>query len=68
MSKPLAGRHIAVLMGGLSPEREISLVTVRGRLHSPALGALVHEVMQTKWMGADAIAVQKIRAEPELTE
>ena len=27
MTKPLAGRHIAVLMGGLSPEREISLVT-----------------------------------------
>ncbi len=27
MSKPLAGRRIAVLMGGLSPEREISLVT-----------------------------------------
>ena len=27
MSLPLAGRRIAVLMGGLSPEREISLVT-----------------------------------------
>ena len=27
MSQPLAGRHIAVLMGGPSPEREISLVT-----------------------------------------
>src|ERR1700748_1859293 len=27
MTKPLAGRHITVLMGGLSPEREISLVT-----------------------------------------
>ena len=48
--------------------REISLVTVRGRPHSPALGALVHEVMQTKWMGAEAIAVQKVRAEPELTD
>ena len=27
MSNPLAGRHIAVLMGGLSPEREVSLVS-----------------------------------------
>jgi D-alanine-D-alanine ligase len=27
MSKPLAGRHVAVLMGGLSPEREVSLVS-----------------------------------------
>jgi D-alanine-D-alanine ligase len=27
MSQPLAGRHIAVLMGGLSPEREVSLVS-----------------------------------------
>jgi D-alanine-D-alanine ligase len=27
MSKPLAGRHVAVLMGGLSPERPVSLVS-----------------------------------------
>jgi D-alanine-D-alanine ligase len=27
MPTPLAGRHIAVLMGGLSPEREVSLVS-----------------------------------------
>jgi D-alanine-D-alanine ligase len=27
MTLPLAGRHIAVLMGGLSPEREVSLVS-----------------------------------------
>jgi D-alanine-D-alanine ligase len=27
MPLPLAGRHIAVLMGGLSPEREVSLVS-----------------------------------------
>ena len=27
MSLPLAGRHIAVLMGGLSPERDVSLVS-----------------------------------------
>ena len=27
MTKPLAGRHIAVLLGGLSPERDVSLVS-----------------------------------------
>jgi len=27
MSKPLADRHVAVLLGGLSPEREVSLVS-----------------------------------------
>jgi D-alanine-D-alanine ligase len=27
MSKPLTGRHIAVLLGGLSPERDVSLVS-----------------------------------------
>jgi len=27
MSKPLAGRHVAVLLGGLSSERDVSLVT-----------------------------------------
>jgi D-alanine-D-alanine ligase len=29
MSKSLAGRHVAVLLGGLSPEREVSLVSGR---------------------------------------
>ncbi|MHB8528831.1 MAG: D-alanine--D-alanine ligase [Caulobacteraceae bacterium] len=27
MSLPLVGRHVAVLMGGISPEREVSLIT-----------------------------------------
>jgi DNA-binding transcriptional LysR family regulator len=53
----------------IDPEiwREISLVTVRGRPHSPALGVLVHQAMQTKWMGSEAIAVQRIRAEPAMS-
>jgi hypothetical protein len=38
---------------------------VRGRPHSPALGVLVHQAMQAKWIGADALAVQRMRAEPE---
>ena len=29
MSLPLSGRHIAVLMGGLSSERDVSLVSGR---------------------------------------
>jgi DNA-binding transcriptional LysR family regulator len=48
--------------------REVSLVTVRGRPHSPALGVLVHQAMQAKWMGADALAVQRMRAEPEIAD
>jgi LysR family hydrogen peroxide-inducible transcriptional activator len=43
--------------------REVSLVTVRGRPHSPAIGALVREAMRTQWIGAEALAVQKMRAE-----
>ena len=54
----------------IEPEiwRAIALVTMRGRPHSPALGVLVHQAMQTKWRGGEAIAVQRIRAEPEMTE
>jgi LysR family hydrogen peroxide-inducible transcriptional activator len=43
--------------------REVNLVTVRGRPHSPAVGALVREAMRTHWVGAEALAVQKMRAE-----
>ena len=38
MPLPLAGRHVAVLMGGLSPEREVSLVS--GRACAEALERL----------------------------
>ena len=65
----IPGETDLVIRPLVEPEiwREISLVTVRGRPHSPALGVLVHQAMQTKWMGAEAIAVQRMRAEPELT-
>ena len=43
--------------------REVNLVTVRGRPHSPAVGALVREAMRTHWVGGEALAVQKMRAE-----
>jgi DNA-binding transcriptional LysR family regulator len=36
--------------------REINLVTVRGRPHSPAVGAFVREVMRANWLGQKAIA------------
>lgn len=37
--------------------REVNLVTVRGRPHSPAVGALVREAMRTPWFGQPALAV-----------
>jgi LysR family transcriptional regulator, hydrogen peroxide-inducible genes activator len=36
--------------------REVNLVTVRGRPHSPAVGALVREAMRARWLGGPAIA------------
>jgi len=39
--------------------REVNLVTVRGRPHSPAVGALVREVMSTSWLGKKAIALRR---------
>ena len=38
--------------------RTVNLVTVRGRRHSPAVGALVREVMRTKWQGQPPLALQ----------
>jgi LysR family transcriptional regulator, hydrogen peroxide-inducible genes activator len=34
--------------------REVNIVTVRGRPHSPAVGALVREAMRNTWMGEKA--------------
>jgi LysR family transcriptional regulator, hydrogen peroxide-inducible genes activator len=39
--------------------RQVSLVTVRGRPHSPAVGALVAEAMRKRWIDQPAIAVQQ---------
>jgi LysR family transcriptional regulator, hydrogen peroxide-inducible genes activator len=43
----------------IEPEfwRDVNLVTVRGRPHSPAVGALVREAMRIKWHGQTPIAV-----------
>ena len=45
----------------IEPEfwREVNLVTVRGRPHSPAIGALVREAMRTQWTGESAPPVHK---------
>ena len=37
--------------------RDVNLVTVRGRRHSPAVGALVREAMQKRWFGELAVAL-----------
>jgi LysR family hydrogen peroxide-inducible transcriptional activator len=42
--------------------REVALVTVRGRPHSPAVGALVREAMHKQWAGAPALAVAAAQA------
>ncbi len=44
--------------------REVNLVTVRGRPHSPALGALVREAMRVKWHGQPAISVNRSISRP----
>lgn len=45
----------------IGPEfwREVNLVTVRGRPHSPGVGAFIREVMQANWLGQKAIAVRQ---------
>ncbi len=49
----------------IEPElwRDVNLVTVRGRPHSPAVGALVREAMRIKWHGASPIAVSNAMAQ-----
>jgi LysR family hydrogen peroxide-inducible transcriptional activator len=43
--------------------REVNLVTVRGRPHSPAVGAFVREAMRAPWLGQPALAIRRT-AEP----
>ena len=54
MTLPLAGRHVAVLMGGLSPEREVSLTS--GRECAAALDRLGARVSRVD-AGRDIAAV-----------
>ncbi len=55
--------HPAVIAVPLTqPEfwREVSLVTVRGRPYSPALGALIQIAMKMKWLGNPAHALRSL--------
>src|SRR5215217_2420404 len=54
----------------IDPEfwREVSLVTVRGRPHSPGVGALVREAMRSRWLGRAALAVETEQAGAEEAE
>jgi DNA-binding transcriptional LysR family regulator len=40
--------------------RDVNLVSVRGRPHSPAVGALVREAMRKSWFGKRPIAVSSL--------
>ena len=53
-----------VLRPVVEPEvyRTVSLVTVRGRPHSPGVGALVREAMHVSWAGQPALAVEHAKA------
>ncbi len=48
--------------------RDVMLVTVRGRPHSPALGVVVAEAMRAPWNGRTAIAVEEIRKAPRAND
>jgi DNA-binding transcriptional LysR family regulator len=58
MPKHAALHPSVVAIPLIEPElwREVSLVSVRGRAHSPAVGALIQIAMKTKWLGAPALA------------
>ncbi len=54
-----SARHPGVVaLPIVEPEfwRQVNLVSIRGRRHSPAVGAIVRECMQKKWFGEPAIA------------
>jgi LysR family transcriptional regulator, hydrogen peroxide-inducible genes activator len=42
--------------------REVNLATVRGRPHSPAVGALVREAMRIRWFGKPALGSRPTEA------
>ena len=58
MTQSCAKHPLVVCRPMVDPEiwREVNLVTVRGRPHSPAVGALVKEAMRARWLGQPAIA------------
>jgi LysR family transcriptional regulator, hydrogen peroxide-inducible genes activator len=56
---------VALPLGDPEVTRKVHLVTVRGRPHSPAIGALIREVMATSWLGKTALARRRAAELPE---
>lgn len=48
--------------------RTVALCTVRGRPHSPAVGALVREAMRVPWFGNPAMAVTRVKQKHDAEE
>jgi LysR family hydrogen peroxide-inducible transcriptional activator len=65
MPRHLIAHPAVVAIPVVEPEfwREVSLVTVRGRRHSPAVGALIQIAMKTPWLGKPAIAAQALQGQ-----
>jgi DNA-binding transcriptional LysR family regulator len=64
-----SARHPGVVgLPIIDPEfwREVSLISVRGRPHSPAVGAMVREAMHKKWFGGSALGQDGAEAESGL--
>ncbi len=59
VARPLAGPEVW---------RKIHLVTVRGRPHSPAVGALIREAMATEWLGKRALARKRAAELPDFPD
>lgn len=58
--------HLGVVaLPVIEPEfwRQVNLVTVRGRPHSPAVGALVRETIRKKWFEGPAMAAHAISSD-----
>jgi DNA-binding transcriptional LysR family regulator len=45
--------------------RKVHLVTVRGRPHSPTVGALIREAMNVEWLGKKALARKRAAELPD---
>lgn len=60
LGKHSVGQARVVMRPLVSPAlwRTVNLVTVRGRPHSAAVGALLHEAMRTSWAGQPALSAQ----------
>jgi DNA-binding transcriptional LysR family regulator len=56
---------VALPLGDPEVWRKVHLVTVRGRPHSPAVGALIREAMAAQWLGKTALARKRAAELPD---